>query len=374
MSQSARISRLRDAMKQRGLDGYLVTHPLNVYYLTNFRATMWNVVQPLDDPEGSLLVEPQRLTFLCDGRYDPTPARAAGAEHAEVKSPGGLRKIAEIVADRTKNRVRRLGFEAGALLHADALALMEAIPHVEWTRADELLTEMRIRKDAEEQKLLEQAAAITDGAYAHALKNMTLGMSEHDLADVINSYLRKHSEGISFNTIVGFGATAAAPHYEPSYDRKLEKGHLVLMDCGSVYKGYMGDMTRMAVIGKATDKMKKLYAIVLEAQKAVLNGLRPNMRGHDADKLARDVFEKHGVLDKYLHGTGHGIGLAIHEPPRLKQTFENPLAPGTVFSVEPGLYEEGWGGIRIEDIVIMQESGPKNITHSPKDELIEVAC
>jgi len=106
----------------------------------------------------------------------------------------------------------------------------------------------------------------------------------------------------------------------------------------------------------------------------VLGGLRPGMTGHDADKTARDSFERHGVLDKYLHGTGHGIGLAIHEPPRLKVTFDNPLLPGSVFSVEPGLYEAGWGGVRIEDVVIMTDTGPQNITHSPKKALIEVPC
>src|SRR5262249_9697618 len=148
----------------------------------------------------------------------------------------------------------------------------------------------------------------------------------------------------------------------------------VLMDFGANWRGYMGDLTRMAVMGPATPKQKQIYALVLAAQEAVLNGLRPGMTGHDADQLARDVFRQAGVLDKYLHGAGHGVGLAIHEPPRLKVDFPNALVPGTVFTIEPGLYEAGWGGVRIEDVVVMTPSGPRNITAAPKRSLPEVPC
>lgn len=374
MSQAQRVDRLRREMRTRRLDAFFVSQPLNVYYLTGFRPTSWNIVQPADDPEGFLLVEQDRSTFICDGRYDPAIALAGGAEHAKIETPGGVKIIGEILAKRTAGRVKRMGYEPASLLHADAIELFKLVPGVEWAPAGELPGQQRLIKDAAEIELLKQAAKVTDGAYAHVLTQLRLGMTEHEVAEEINGYLRRNSDGCSFTTIVAFGQTAAAPHYEPSHERTLEKGHLILMDFGANYRGYMGDMTRMAVMGKADDKQKHVYALVLKAQQAALDGLRPDMTGNDADRLARDVFDKAGVLDKYLHGTGHGLGLAIHEPPRLKVGFDNKLACGTVFTIEPGLYEAGWGGVRIEDVVVMTETGPVNITGSPKKELIEVPC
>lgn len=372
MAQSERVSRLRMEMAARGLDAYFVAQPLNVYYLSGFRPMTWTIVQPADDPEGFMVVERDHATFLCDDRYDASPAKANGADHVRIPSPAGVQSLSDAMLSRIRGRVKRLGYESGSLIHADALGLMAAMPGIEWVMADELLVQQRIAKDDAEKELLRKAAQVTDGACAHALGKMRVGMTEHELAQEIADYLRRHSDGLSFSPIVAFGAASASPHYEPSHTNRLKAGDLVLMDLGANYGGYMGDLTRMAVMGKATDKMKKVYALVLEAQEAVLAGLRPGMQGQAADKLARDAFEKRGVLDKYLHGTGHGIGLAIHEPPRLKTTFENPLVPGSVFSVEPGLYEAGFGGMRIEDVVIMGVAGPENITHSPKRELIEV--
>lgn len=374
MSCTQRISRLRTTLQQRGLDALFVSQPLNVYYFTGFRPTSWNIVQPAEDPEGFLLVERDRSTFICDGRYDPSVALASGAEHAKIETPGGIKVLAEIIANRTKGRVKRLGYEPASLLHSDAVELFRLVPSVEWVSAGDIPAEQRLLKDAAEIEMLKQAARVTDEAYAHVLTKLRLGMTEHEVAGVINDHLRHHSDGCSFNTIVAFGETAAAPHYEPSHDRLLEKGHMILMDFGANYRGYMGDMTRMAVMGKATDKQKHIYSLVLAAQEAVLNGVRPGMTGNDADRLARDVFDKAGELPKFLHGTGHGVGLAIHEPPRVKVGFENKLVPGTVFTVEPGLYEAGWGGVRIEDVLVMTERGPVNITGSPKKELIELPC
>jgi len=374
MSHKTRIERCQKLLAERNLDALLVSQPHNVNYLSGFRPMMWNLVQPADDPEGFVLVERDRMTFLCDDRYDASPAKATGADHARIRAPGGVAALSDAIQPRLAERVRRIGFETAGLLYADGTALLARFPKLEWVPSDDVVLQLRLCKDAAEIALLREAARITDDAYTHALKHLKLGMSERDLADVIDGYLRQHSEGPSFNTIVGFGPSGAAPHYEPSRDRTLKKGDLVLMDFGSIHKGYMGDMTRMAVMGPADDKQKRVYQQVLEAQEAVLKGLKPGITGNDADALARAVFQKHGVLDKFLHGTGHGIGLAVHEPPRLKPSLSNKLTPGSVFSVEPGLYEEGWGGIRIEDIVVMTETGPDNLTCSPKRDLISIAC
>lgn len=374
MAHALRIERLRRVLDEKRLDALLVTQPHNVHYLTGFRPMMFNVVQPIDDPEGLVLVERERTTFFCDDRYDATPAKRSGAEHGRIQAPGGVAALGDAMQPRLAERVKRIGFEAGGLLYSDASGLMARFPKIEWVPADDVVLGLRLCKDATELDLLRQAAKITDDAYTHVLQHLKVGMTEREVADVIDGHLRKHSEGPSFNTIVGFGPSGAAPHYEPSRSIRLKKGDMVLMDFGSIHHGYMGDMTRMAVMGPADGKQKEVYRQVLEAQMAVLAGLKPGITGNDADDLARGVFRKHGVLDKFLHGTGHGIGLAVHEPPRLKPSLTNKLVPGTVFSVEPGLYEVGWGGVRIEDLVIMGETGAENITHSPKNDLISVAC
>lgn len=373
MSTQTRVQRLRESMKAAGLDAMFVSAPLNVYYLSDFRCRSWSLCQPLNDPEGFVVVEPDRVTFLCDDRYDPSAARKAGFDHGRIAAPAGAANIAAELKRLCRPSWKALGFEAASLLHADAVGLMEALPDVRWKPADELLVRQRIIKDAAELDLLRRAARVTDEAYAHAVKTLRVGMSEADLAGEINHYLRTHSEGLAFDTIVAFGPAAAAPHYHPDPSHKLKKGDLVLMDFGGVVEGYHGDMTRVVFMGRADARQREVYEAVLGAQEACLKGLRAGMTEEAGDALARGYLERKGMADRFIHGTGHGVGLAIHEPPRLKTSFTTVLEPGMVVTVEPGLYYEGWGGVRIEDVAIITKDGIENITRSPK-QLTEIAC
>ena len=192
-------------------------------------------------------------------------------------------------------------------------------------------------------------------------------MTEREVALEIDNYLRTHSEGTSFDSIVSFGETGCHPHYLPDAKRKLEKGQLVLLDFGSIYEGYAGDMTRMICMGQPDARQQEVYAQVLEAQLAGLAAIKPGATGHDIDMAVRQVFQKQGTLEKFLHGTGHGVGLAVHEGPRIKQGFESVIEPGMVFTVEPGLYFVGWGGVRIEDMVVATKTGYENLTTTPKE-------
>ena len=199
-------------------------------------------------------------------------------------------------------------------------------------------------------------------------------MTEREVGLEVDNYLRSHSEGCSFETIVAFGETSCNPHYVPDAKRKLKKGQLVLLDLGSIHQGYCGDMTRVVCMGQADDRQREVYNIVLEAQLAGLAAVRPGMKAHDIDQAVRRVFEKYNCLDKFLHGTGHGIGLAIHEGPRIKSGFDTMIEPGMVFSIEPGLYYAGWGGVRIEDVVAVTKDGYENLTRTPKKQLIELGA
>lgn len=373
MSTAQRLQRLKASMRDRGLDALFVSQPQNVYYLTGFRCRSWNLCQPLGDPEGFVLVEPERLTFLCDDRYDPSAAKAAGADHVRITSPPGVDALARELKTLLDRRGLSLGFEPSGLLHADAVGLIAATDPLRWQPADDLLMNQRILKDRAELDLLREAARVTDAACAHVVGRLRLGMSEHDVADEIGNYLRRNSEGLAFDTIVAFDAAAAAPHYHPSRQNKTRKGSLVLMDFGGVWEGYHGDLTRCAFMGKADGRQREIYEHVLQSQQAGLAGIRPGLTEGQADAFCRDYFSRYRLADRFIHGTGHGVGLAIHEPPRLKQSLTTPLAAGMVVTVEPGLYIEGWGGIRIEDVVIVTDSGSENITHAPK-QLMEIPC
>ncbi len=373
MSTQNRVRRVREAMQAAKIDALFVSQPLNVYYLTGFHCHSWNLCQPANDPEGYVVVQPDALTFFCDDRYDPAPAVASGARHERIPAPASAEVLAGELNEVLGPAVRTLGFESASLLHADAVALMAALSRVEWRPADDLLGRLRIVKDAAEQDLLRHAARITDGAFTHVVGRLRPGMSEADVAGEINDYLRRHGEGLAFDTIVAFGPAAAAPHYHPNPEHKLKRGDLVLMDFGAVWQGYHGDMTRCVFMGGADERQRQVYDLVLGAQQAALAGLRPGKTEGQIDALAREYLAGRKAADRFIHGTGHGLGLAIHEPPRLKQNFQTVLEPGMVVTVEPGLYYDGWGGIRIEDVAILTDNGHENITRSPK-QIMEIPC
>ncbi|MGB4002646.1 MAG: M24 family metallopeptidase, partial [Bacillota bacterium] len=203
------------------------------------------------------------------------------------------------------------------------------------------------------------------------LSIMKPGMTEIDVALELEWFMRKNgAEGIGFDVIVASGPRGAMPHGVAS-DKKLAQGDLVVLDFGAVYNGYRGDMTRTVSLGKATSLQRRVYDIVLRAQEAALEAIAPGKTGQEIDGIARGIIEEAGYGDNFGHGLGHGVGLAVHEEPRLSVTGTKELRPGMVVTVEPGIYLPGLFGIRIEDLVVVQEGGVRNLTRSPK-ELIEL--
>jgi Xaa-Pro aminopeptidase len=362
---------LRDAMKAISVDAILVSNPKNVLYLTDIPPMMEGQVMPFTDPEYFVLLQPARLDVLCDGRYIAEIQHKPDITANLLQAPVSARVVGEKIKELLPAGVKTIGYESDAVRHCDAIALMEYLRSYTWKAAEQALADMRVVKSPQEVELIRKAQAITGQAFEHICKVIRVGMTEKEVALEIGNYLRSHSDGNSFNPIVAFGETGAFPHYLPSAERKLQKGHLVLLDFGGIWKGYCGDLTRMLVMGKADARMREVYDLVLTAQQRCLDGIRPGKTGHELDALCRDYFASKDCDAAFVHGTGHGVGLAIHEPPTLKRTFEAKIQPGMVFTVEPGLYYPGWGGVRIEDMVVATEQGCENLTPTSK-KLVEI--
>ena len=361
-----RLNRLKEAMKKAELDAVFVSNPKNVKYLSGFKTMLPGEVQGFGDPEGFVLVHAHRCDFLCDGRYIDGARQLPGVTAQQLESPVTAQSIAQKIQELLPSGTKTMGFERDALLYVDAVGLIEHMKGVTLKPAEELFAELRIRKTASELELLRKAEAMTCGCFGHVAKFIRVGMTEREVALEIGDYMRRHGEGCSFDTIVAFGEACCHPHYVPDPKRKLEKGQMVLLDFGIVHEGYCGDLTRMISMGKADERLREVYGIVLASQLACLDAIKPGVTGHDLDGVVRNLYEKKGCLDRFLHGTGHGVGLAIHEPPRIKIGFETVIEPGMVFTVEPGLYYPDWGGVRIEDVVAVTETGHENLTTASK--------
>lgn len=370
---SDRLLRVTAAMADANLDALFVSNPKNVLYLTNFHTTMPGEVQPLGDPEGLVVVINGEAHVLCDGRYIAGAKQLEDVTAHQITSPSGPGVFADAIRKIVGPGKKTIGFEADALLYSDARTLLDGLPEYQWKPSQSLFAGIRVIKSPEEVALIREAQAITGRCFEHVAEWIRPGMSERDVAVEIETFMRRNSDGNSFAPIVAFGQTGCHPHYSPSKTRTLEQGQMVLLDFGAIYQGYCGDMTRMLVMGKADDRQKEVYDLVLQAQLRCLDGVKPGATCHSLDALCRDYFESKGCADRFQHGTGHGVGLAIHEDPRIKRGFEGTVKPGMVFSVEPGLYYEDWGGVRIEDLVAVTNEGYENLTSTSK-ELREVSA
>ncbi len=246
--------------------------------------------------------------------------------------------------------------------------LAQELPGVTLKPGKDLIGELRMVKDAGELERIRAAAAVTDACYSFVLGILRPGITEREVAVEIECFFRRNgAERESFETIVASGSLAASPHASAT-EKPIEAGDLVLMDFGAIWHGYAADITRTVAVGRADDRQREAYAAVLQAQEAAIQAIRPGVKGRDVDQVARDVVADRGFGDVcYAHGLGHSLGKHVHDGPALSRTSEVVLAPGMVITVEPGIYDPEWGGIRIEDDVLVTDTGCELLTHSAKE-------
>jgi Xaa-Pro aminopeptidase len=363
MSFAERISRLRQALQAQELDGMLVSNPENRRYLSGFTGH-----DDREDSAGMLLVGLSDSALITDGRY----AVVAGAECPALRvvvRQGPMPTAA--VALASELGVRRLAVEARhmtlALQQDLTAAASNGAATIELVPTRNLLEAQRAIKDGDELAAIERAVAITDATMAHLLTYMRPGMTEIAVADEIERFMRAQgSDGMAFDPIVAGGPHAALPHAVPS-DRPLAAGETIVIDMGARYAGYCADMTRTICFGAAPERVQQVYDAVLRSLDACEGSLRAGLTGQAADALARTPLAEEGWGQYFVHGTGHGLGLEIHEDPRLgAYAADHTLAANMAVTVEPGIYIPDWGGVRIEDTVVVLDEGMRRLTQSPR--------
>jgi Xaa-Pro aminopeptidase len=350
----ARRRRLTDRLPELGAEAVLVTRLPNVRYLSGFTGS-----------NGTLVLAPGRGELLTDGRYEEQSAREVPDLDRTVSS-GPL--VPAVVAALDRLGARRLAFEADGLtyrtfadLGAAGLDLVPASGEVE---------RLRWTKEPEEVALIGEAQAIADESFDVVTGKLVAGVTEREAAFELDVTMRRlGAEALAFDTIMAFGEGAAEPHHRPT-DRALRAGDVVKMDFGCVVRGYHSDMTRTIAFGDLDARLRDVYEVVRDAQRAGVEAVRAGTTGGEVDRASRSVIENAGLGASFKHGLGHGVGLEIHEGPALRPGGEDVLPEGAVVTVEPGVYLEGIGGVRIEDMVEVTGDGCRVIPTTAKDLLV----
>ena len=352
----ARRHALRGLLAHADLSALLVTRPANVRYLTGFTGSY-----------GALLLLHDRTLFFTDGRYrHQAAAEVPGAE--VVLAPGDL---IGAVGGVVRTAGNGLGFEPAGLTWGDGQRLRSGLPGQAVMPAPPLVEELREIKDECELAAMRDAARLGGEALEEVLAGLREGVTEREVAvDLELAMRRLGADGTAFDTIVAFGEQAAEPHHHPG-DRPLRAGDLATLDFGARADGYCADMTRTVVLGKASQRQRDLYELVRGAQAAGLACLEAGVPAGEVDRACRQPIAEAGLGDSFPHPTGHGIGLEVHEAPRLGAGSRDRVAAGTPVTIEPGVYLPGFGGVRIEDLVVARPGGHELLTTTPK-ELLEL--
>ena len=350
-----RLVKLYDMMAASRLDGIVITKPKNRRYFSGFAGS-----------SGMLVISRHSQELLTDFRYIEQAKQQAPLYEIVRHGTSIYDTLAETVRQMG---LERIGFESDFVTWQVYQQSTSCLPTIEFAPVQ--LDCLRMIKDRQELDLLATAVEIADCAFDQALNMIRPGITELDVAHELEYQMRKlGAEKPAFDTIVASGVRGALPHGKAS-DKVIEAGELITIDFGAVYQGYHSDMTRTVAVGKATDKQRDIYAIVLAAQLAGIGAVKAGKTGKEIDHIARQIITAAGYGEYFGHGLGHGVGLFIHEDPRLSPSGDIELAEGMVTSVEPGIYLPDWGGVRIEDLVVVTTAGCTVLTASSKD-LIEL--
>ena len=358
-ARRARIAALVDGLTAAHLDGLLLTSLSNIRYLTGFSGS-----------SALLVVTPRDVVFITDFRYQTQVGEEIG-DIARISIEASSLWSGLWQQLSTLSSVRVLGFETAHIQHRDFQRLVESGARWQWRPTVDLVETLRERKDESELALITEAAGVATRALDRTLPEVAAGMTELQVAGVLERALREEgSEGFPFPTIIASGPRSALPHARTS-TRAIQNGDFLLMDFGAEVAGYCSDVTRTVVVGGASGEHRDIYDVVRVANERASSGVRAGMTGRDADAIARQYIERAGYGELFGHSLGHGIGLEVHESPRLARTADNVLPENAVVTIEPGVYRPGWGGVRIEDDVVLGPGGPQILTHFPR-ELLEL--
>lgn len=343
-------------MLERGADAVFLAAPPDLRWATGFSGS-----------SGLLVLTRTRSALVTDGRY----LAQAQDEAATVEVLGGTADLLAVVHDvGLLADAHRVLYDAERVTVGTLRRWRERFPQPEWVPAEDLTASLRMAKDAEEVAAIRRALALTEAVFDSLLGRIVPGVTEREVAaEAVYLHLRGGASAMAFEPIVASGPRAALPHARPS-DRRLEPGDLVVIDLGGLLDGYASDFTRTVALGRPSDDALRAHAAVREALERATEALRAGISGRDADAVARGVLAQHGLSEYFAHGLGHGLGLEVHEPPRLSPQGEHRVPAGAVVTLEPGVYLPGRFGVRIEDLAHVRDDGAGVLTQASRDLIV----
>jgi Xaa-Pro aminopeptidase len=357
MSKGGTVRRLESLRKKfRNIDAFIVSNDSSVRYFTGFTGG-----------GALLLVTKAKARLFTTPLYGEQSEEETEGIEIEIAKDSILGKLARSKAIRP---LKHIGFELGHMLHQEYEKLKSLLKDKELVGFKNLPEKIRMTKDEGEIDYIAKAAEIGDRVFKEITRIIRPGITEKDLAIEIDYLLRKNGgEKPAFDTIIASGPRSSLPHATPT-DRKIAEGDFLTFDFGTKFRGYASDMTRTVIVGKFTKEMRKIYDVVLKAQTEAVLKARPGVKFKELDGIARDIIKKEGYGDKFIHSLGHGVGLDVHESPRISKKGKGEVTKGMVFTIEPGIYIKGVGGVRIEDTVVVRDGVTEILTKSPKEFMV----
>lgn len=350
-----KLENLRKALAHNNIDGLLITNEYNRRYMTGFTGTA-----------GVAIVTKEDAVFITDFRYTEQ-AKKQVKDFRIVQHEGII--VKEVANQAELMGIKSLGFEKDTMTYG-LFETYKSLVKAELVPLSGLIEKIRLIKTEQEINIIKVACEIADNAFTHILDFIKPGITELEVSNELEFFMRKQgATASSFDTIVASGVRSALPHGVAT-DKVIEKGDFVTLDFGAIYNGYVSDITRTIAVGKPSEKLVEMYEIVLASQLLAIEKVGPGMTGIEADAVARDYLKSKGYGEAFGHSTGHGIGLEVHEGPALSFRSETVLEPNMVVTIEPGIYLPGIGGVRIEDDILITETGNEKLTHSKKELII----
>ena len=341
---SDRQEKLKSVLSKQGIDGIIITNLTSIRYICGFTGS-----------SATCLILPENQYFISDGRYTEQSKKQVSGFSLIIENLSHL----ELLSAKKKNLIPdglKLGFEGDHLSVSQYNTMIDLFSKTDWVCTKGILEDLQAVKDKSELNAIRTAVEITDAAYEKVLPLVREGVTEKEIANELVMYYRREADGEAYPPIVAGGPNSALPHAVPS-DREFQKGDFIVIDAAAKYAGYHADMTRTPVLGEATEKHREIYGIVKEAQESAVSAAKAGVSCKELDAIPRNIIDKNGYGEYFNHGTGHGLGLEIHTQPRLSKLSEQVVQVDNVVTVEPGIYLPGWGGVRIEDDIIIEKDG-----------------